>query len=482
MSVRKVKNYNYVQDRAAGVLYSYVSPPDITISGTTARVSGYEGATAHVTCFVVCNLCTGCQYTSASGITVVNGVPQFTIPANDTASAELTAPLSNPLAGPSGLVCNVYRASSVTSFGTFGKNTCTGEALIPQLNPIGQNIYCSPGAYTWIAPAGITKVSAVAIGAGGSGSGDHPGHPQEGASGGGALAYMNNIDVTPGTCYCVCVGGPVPGDRGRASFFISKDVLCAGGGRYAMSSGWWLNASTNYDLVASCNYPECMGCYYVNPCCGSSRGGGNGGPSGMMRFTRGFRGGGGGAGGYGGTTGGGAWGGCGGGAAATCRVAACAAGGATGYSTGDDTCYCVGVVCTLPTAGRCGGGGGGATGGYYEGYTGAGGGTGIWGLPWNGCEVSGCGATGYAAACMGFGGAPCSGICFAGGCPGEFDGVRPHGGSYGGGSGWRPSESFGNAPSSARGARGAVRIIWGCGASFPYRASGGIWNCNTCGY
>ena len=99
--------------------------------------------------------------------------------------------------------------------------------------------------------------------------------------------------------------------------------------------------------MPSCDFPDCAGKFYVNPNCGTSRGGGCGGAPGMMRFTRGFRGGGGGAGGYGGP------GGCGGGAVATCRVAQCAAGGATGYSTGDDTCYCSHtVVCTLGFDGR----------------------------------------------------------------------------------------------------------------------------------
>ena len=74
-SVRKVSDFNYVQDRAAGTLHSYFQEPRITISGTTGIISGYEGATAHISCFVIWNLCTGTQSTTASGITIFNGVP-----------------------------------------------------------------------------------------------------------------------------------------------------------------------------------------------------------------------------------------------------------------------------------------------------------------------------------------------------------------------------------------------------------------------
>jgi len=66
---------------------------------------------------------------------------------------------------------------------------------------IGSQSYTTPGTYTWVAPAGVTKVSVVAVGSGAWGS------CRSNFFGGaaGALAYANNISVTPGTGYTVVV-------------------------------------------------------------------------------------------------------------------------------------------------------------------------------------------------------------------------------------------------------------------------------------
>ena len=59
--------------------------------------------------------------------------------------------------------------------------------------------YTTAGTYTWVAPAGVTSVSAVAVGSGGGGTAG-------GGGGGGGLAYRNNISVSPGSSYTVVVG------------------------------------------------------------------------------------------------------------------------------------------------------------------------------------------------------------------------------------------------------------------------------------
>ena len=63
---------------------------------------------------------------------------------------------------------------------------------------VGQQEYTTAGTYTWVCPAGVTSVSVVCIGGGGTG----------GAYGGsgGSLAYKNNITVSPGTSYTIIVG------------------------------------------------------------------------------------------------------------------------------------------------------------------------------------------------------------------------------------------------------------------------------------
>ena len=63
-----------------------------------------------------------------------------------------------------------------------------------------QQAYTTAGTYSWIAPAGVTSVSVVAVGAGGRGP---SGAAQNG--GGGGLGWKNNISVTPGNSYTVVV-------------------------------------------------------------------------------------------------------------------------------------------------------------------------------------------------------------------------------------------------------------------------------------
>ena len=85
------------------------------------------------------------------------------------------------------------------------KATAIGEAVFhADGNAIGQN---RDGAgkvtkYNWYVPEGVTSISAVCVGGGGSGMAEHDG----GGGGGGALAYKNNIAVTPGQKIVVQVG------------------------------------------------------------------------------------------------------------------------------------------------------------------------------------------------------------------------------------------------------------------------------------
>ena len=64
----------------------------------------------------------------------------------------------------------------------------------------GQDEYTSHGTYTWTCPAGVTSVSVVCVGAGGTMAMGSYG------TGGGSLAYKNNITVTPGQNYTIIVG------------------------------------------------------------------------------------------------------------------------------------------------------------------------------------------------------------------------------------------------------------------------------------
>ena len=187
--------------------------------------------------------------------------------------------------------------------------------------PKGQQEYTNNGSFTWTAPAGVTSVCVVCVGAGADGgtyvSGD----------GGGGLGWKNNIPVTPGQSYTVVVGSKstsyTSGSDGD-SYFIDTSTVCGFGGVAGKpsNSGGTGGAGGGY----------------------TGDGGGNGGNGGNQNNSYGPGGGGGGAGGYSGNGGNGGQGATG------------------GHNNGTD--------------GQGGAGGGGA-GGSWEG--GAGGGVGIYG-------------------------------------------------------------------------------------------------------
>ena len=185
---------------------------------------------------------------------------------------------------------------------------------------IGSRTYCGCGTYSWVAPAGVNKVSVVAVSYGGPGQANSccGGH----GGGGSGLGYANNISVTPGNSYTVVIG--------CCSYFINTSTVNAGHGQSGAAGG--LGGSHT-------------GC-----------GGGNGGNGGTVAG-----GGGGGAGGYSGNGGNGSTSAAAGGNGAACSGAA--AGGATFHGGGG-----VGIMgkgSTGTGAGSSGGGGGsgGCTGG-----------------------------------------------------------------------------------------------------------------------
>jgi hypothetical protein len=197
--------------------------------------------------------------------------------------------------------------------------------------------YTTAGTYSWVAPAGVTSVSVVAIGAGGGSCA--PG------GGGGELRYKNNITVTPGNSYSVVVGANgtySPVVNGGSSNFNTTTVVANGG----VSKG------------------TIVGSGGAGGSGGTGDGGGNGGAGGA---STGAYGGGGGAGGYSGVGGYGASDGAGtasagsggsggGGGNGGCGTGAAGGGGGVGLF-GQGTSGGAGVKNTQ------GGGGSGGTGG-----------------------------------------------------------------------------------------------------------------------
>jgi hypothetical protein len=290
--------------------------------------------------------------------------------------------------------------------------------------PSGQQVYTTPGTYSWTAPAGVTSVSVVAVGGGGGGSiGGYSGNGYATSGGGGGLGWKNNITVVPGQTYTVVVGvaggrGPnpsnQPGTDGGNSYFISTSTVMGGKG---LASG--------------------TGGTYVGD------GGGNGGLG---------RGGGGGAGGYSGNGG----------------------NGETNWdypSSSNDA-----------TIGSGGGGGGGTCSAGMDSSSngqagGGGGGVGLLGQGTNGSKGQPAGQihtqSGGGSVQSWRGGGGGSDGTSAVGTSNTAGTKSGNAGQYGGGGGgW--GTGYSSDTLGGNGGAGAVRIIWGTGRAFPSTTAGDV--------
>lgn len=353
------------------------------------------------------------------------GVTSYTVtstPGCITASGA-SSPVS--VTGLTNCTAYTFKVKAQNSSGLFGPCSAASNSVTP--SAAGSQSYTTAGTYSWVAPAGVTSVSVVAVGGGGATwqsrcSGCYF-LPVAGAGGGG-LGYKNNYAVTPGNSYTVVVGaGGVknaskcsPPTAAGTSYFVSTCVVSGKGGGIGTRA------------AAGCGICGASGGGYTGT------GGGNGGSGGpaysSLTHTVAYSGGGGGAGGYGGNGGNG-----------------------TGQRLNGN-------------AGSSGGGGGGASGGNgFQQSAGAGGGVGILGKGANGAggqyNTNGISYGGGGGSCGTAGGnASYNGIC------GFYGGGS--GGSYGGGGG---GSAFSGVASNGGG--GAVRIIWpGCKRSFPSTCAG----------
>ena len=111
----------------------------------------------------------------------------------------------------------------------YGALSAASNSVTPAI--IGQQAFTTVGTFSWVAPSGVTSVSAVAVGGGGGGRRQ----PSLAGGGGGGLGYKNNITVIPGNSYTVVVGaggtgGSSGGCNGQASYFINCSTVAGLGG------------------------------------------------------------------------------------------------------------------------------------------------------------------------------------------------------------------------------------------------------------
>lgn len=331
--------------------------------------------------------------------------------------------------------------------------------------PYGAQEYTAVGTYSFLVPRGVTSLSIVTVGGGGGGtqaveySGTTPipaapsGTPIYG-SGGGALAYVNSISVTPGEFLTVVVGSGGAGGRYNADYgngilfggdgtnsYVSRGatkLVEAGGGK----SG---NTAANGGVVVTgTGYPGGAG--------------GAGTDDGQHWWGVGS----GGAGGYSGA------GGAGGNANAN---GSNGSGGSPGGGAGGTACYYNQSIYTFYL--YLGGGSGGGIGLLGEGSSGTGGVTGSSGsVPNVSSVVKAGGGTGGSGGENGQ--SPFNNI-------GSATGGRPGAGSSCTGSSERYDNNTGtsiySAPVGAQGGHGAVRLIWatdGTTRAFPSTNTGNL--------
>jgi hypothetical protein len=274
----------------------------------------------------------------------------------------------------------------------------------------GEQVYTTPGTFTFVAPS-TENYSVVVVGGGGGGGGQH----DNGGSGGGALAWKNNIGLAAGSQNTVVVGAGGAGatsqgqggQSGGQSYFISPNTVSAGGGVGGSSSPNPGPQPATTSRVGD--------------------GGGNGGGG-----TDGSRNGSGGAGGYSGN-------------------------GGTGRGTDQ-------YAPAYPEMNGSGGGGG-ASGNQNNRGGGGAGGVGLFGQ-----GPSGSGATSNTDSHGKGGSSGAAGFPRTWSPDGRHTEI-PHGGTYGGGGGSFGSTGYGTQPPRAgNGGGGAVRILWGGDRSFPNNA------------
>ena len=302
-----------------------------------------------------------------------------------------------------------FTVQAATSFGT-----STRQFVLTVTAPPGDAEYTSAGTFTWTVPAGITNVSIVCIGAGGTSGIGNSGQ----AGGGGALAYRNSISVTPGTTGTVVVGGSSgrSGNNGQtgglSSFTYGATTTTAGGGGGGGGDGGGSGGSAGGGGTRSGTYD----------------GGGNGGSGGQDVQNAGGPGGGG-AGGYSGNGG----------------------GGAGGYAP---------TTSQAGSSGSGGGGGGGGKGGSNEGGGGGGGGVGFYGLGTSGAGGSGQPDNNNGGSGGGAGSGGSNGGNGENSVSGGQNSSGGQGGAYGGGQGGTQSNGSNNSAGV-----GAVRIVWDPGTT-----------------
>ncbi len=220
--------------------------PESTLRATQSSGTNIAAITGTSTSLLTCQ----------SSTTVDNSTNNLTMTLNGTASISNTAPVGDvttytAVSNPGGITGTLSRSGSGTitvtgltvdtsyTFTVYATNNIgSGLSSSPSnsitIRAIGQQAYTTPGTYSWIAPAGVTSVCVVCVGAG-AGGGAY-GTQSGGGGGGGGLGWKNNITVVPGQSYTVVVGSRTFLNTtlntvvAGSSYFIDTSTVAGNGG------------------------------------------------------------------------------------------------------------------------------------------------------------------------------------------------------------------------------------------------------------
>ena len=121
-------------------------------------------------------------------------------------SGEVNDLLSHRVSNPAALTwkteywVQARHKGSITGWSAYGSAKKFTTSVMP-----GEQVYTTPGTFTFTVPEDVTVVSVIGYSAGATANLSNPAKPVGG--GGGACAYYNNISVTPGQQIPVKVGG-----------------------------------------------------------------------------------------------------------------------------------------------------------------------------------------------------------------------------------------------------------------------------------
>jgi len=327
------------------------SKSNTSVPGTPTSVSDSSPTSSSVSVSFSAPAC--------NGHLTIDTYQAISTPGCITASSS-SSPISVTGLSPSTAYTFRVRAHNSKGYGCYS----SASVSITTSAAAGSQSYICAGNYTWVAPAGVTSVSFVLVGAGfGGGLGYYnyscPCGPLDQGGyggGGGATGYTNSYSVTPGYSYAVTVGTPCISSNGGKSIFNGIYVY----GACRMFRGG--NGTTSHFEVGG---PGGMGATNYGYLSGGGGGGGAGGYSGI-----------GGAGGSQGCPGAVGLGGAGGGGGGTDANKIGKGGGGVGiYGQGSSGAAGSGSAGSVTGASAGGGGSGGGNGcGNNGGSYGAGGG------------------------------------------------------------------------------------------------------------